>query len=86
MYKGDCTPEYRIKVEGTLHKRWSDWFSGMQIVNKDVHSSNPATILQGPISDQSALRGMLIKLWDLNFTLVEVIRINAESRKEIKDE
>jgi hypothetical protein len=82
MPKEEASSIYRIKVEGKLNKRWSDWFNGMQIVNVNEFSPNPVTVLQGPISDQSALRGMLIKLWDLNLTLVEVIRIDAESDKE----
>jgi hypothetical protein len=82
MPTGEVSSVYRIKVEGKLNKRWSDWFNGMQIVNVNEFSPNPVTVLQGLISDQSALRGMLIKLWDLNLTLVEVIRIDAESIKE----
>ena len=82
MHKEDKTWIYRIKVEGRLHKRWSDWFSGMLIEHKVERSANPMTIIQGPISDQSALRGILIKLWDLNLILVAVERIDANRCKE----
>jgi len=35
-----------------------------------------ATILTGAVADQSALRGILNKLWDLNLILVSVNRLN----------
>ena len=82
MQKTEEHITYQIKVEGKLHKRWADWFTGMHIEHQNVSVTNPVTILQGPVSDQAALRGMLIKLWDLNFTLVSVERIDTECPKE----
>ena len=73
---------YHIQVEGRLSKRWADWFDGMRITYSDQSLSGPVTMLEGQISDQSALRGILINLWDLNFILISVERIVSDHIKE----
>jgi len=62
---------YQIKVEGRLDASWSDWFNDMTIT-----LDSDTTTLTGAIADQSALRGILNKLWDLNLVLVSVNRLN----------
>ena len=43
----------------------------------------PLTVLAGPVADQAALRGILNRLWDLNLTLISVIRVEqARHRQE----
>ena len=64
------TSVYQIKVQGQLDKSWSGWFSGMTVT-----SDGDITALTGPVADQSALRGILTKLWDLNLALISVTRI-----------
>lgn len=61
---------YRIEVEGQLDESWSGWFSGMTLTSQDDVST-----LTGPLADQVALRGLLSRIWDLNLTLVSVIRL-----------
>ena len=61
-----------IKVQGKLDDRWSEWFSGLTIVV--ASESPPVTKLIGVI-DQSALRGILSRMWDLNLTVLSVDRI-----------
>lgn len=61
---------YEICVEGQLDARWSDWFDGMTICNREDGS----TILRGPCVDQSALFGVLTKIHTLNLTLISVER------------
>lgn len=61
---------YRIRVEGQLDQSWSSWFSGMTVSFQDGVST-----MTGPITDQSALRGLLSKIWDLNLTLISVVRL-----------
>lgn len=65
-------PRYRISVEGILDPAWNEWFNGLNITTEQGHI--PTTTLSGPISDQAALRGILNKLWDLNLTLIAVVR------------
>jgi len=64
---------YEITVEGILDGKWSDWFNGMKIT-----FGSGSTTLTGAVADQSALRGILFKIWDLNLTLLSVIRIESE--------
>lgn len=61
---------YRIKLKGCLDHKWSDWFEQMAISTKD-----DKTILTGPVADQAALHGLLIRIRDLNLTLLSVERI-----------
>ncbi len=61
---------YQIRIEGRLDGQWSDWFSGLTITALD----NNETLLTGPVADQSALRGILERLWDLNLVLISVER------------
>jgi hypothetical protein len=35
------------------------------------------TTLTGPVPDQAALRGMLIKIWDLNLILLSVNAVDT---------
>ena len=64
---------YRIRVKGHLDDTWSYWFEGMAI------SSNGAeTILTGPIADQAALHGLLIRIRDLNLTLLSLECLTSE--------
>ena len=70
----DRPATYQIKVEGKLDQSWSDWFSGLTIT---VEGQGPAsTTITGAV-DQSTLRGILTKIWDLNLTLISVTRLDA---------
>jgi hypothetical protein len=62
---------YRIRVEGHLDTAWSDWFEGFAF----THEPNGETTLSGPIVDQSALQGVLLKLSSLNVSIVAVNRV-----------
>lgn len=66
---------YRIEVQGTIGPRWEAWFEGLALGVRDGGDGTPITTLTGPVADQSALRGILAKLWDLNLTLLSVTRI-----------
>ena len=65
---------YRIKVKGQLGDSWSGWFEDMAI-----SSNSGETILTGPVADQAALHGLLIRIRDLNLTLLSVKRLAADS-------
>ena len=60
---------YEIKVKGCLSPDWADWFNGMTLLT-EVEGSN--TTLRGPIVDQAALYGLLVKVHDLGLTLLSV--------------
>ena len=61
--------QYEICVKGHLDPRWSHWFEGLAIALK----ANGETRLSGPIVDQAALYGLLIKIRDLGLPLVSVM-------------
>ena len=63
---------YRIKLNGRLDRKWSDWFDQMEISTK-----GDQTILTGPVADQAALHGLLIRIRDLNLTLLSVERLES---------
>jgi hypothetical protein len=69
---------YEIQVQGELDKGWEAWFNGLAVTLKYGSEQPPTTTLFGPVADQSALRGILCKLWDLNLTLISVRRIEKE--------
>jgi hypothetical protein len=64
---------YEIHVKGHLNSSWSDWLEGMEVKLLD----NGEMILSGPILDQSALMGVLIKLSRLNLAIISVNQIQA---------
>ena len=55
-------------IKGHLDSEWSDWFDGLTITMVD----NGETILTGPIVDQTALHGVLIKIRDLGLPLLSL--------------
>jgi len=65
---------YQITVLGHLSSDWSEWFDGLAI----VQTSTGETILYGPLADQAALHGVLIKVRDLGLPLLSLRRIEAE--------
>lgn len=66
---------YEIRVKGHLDQHWSAWFDAMTITNVE----NGDTIISGSLLDQAALHGLLIKVYNLNLTLISVLRIEADS-------
>lgn len=69
---------YRITIQGHLNSEWSDWFDGLTITLVD----NGETILTGPIVDQTALHGVLIKIRDVGLPLLSLTRVEPEREHE----
>jgi hypothetical protein len=69
---------YQIQVQGQIGERWSHWFRDMRISHQPTQAGRSVTTLTGPVPDQAALRGILSKLWDLNLTLLSVIRLEPK--------
>ena len=72
--KMDKSCIYRIRVEGHLADRWSDWFEGLAIHN----DLNGEAILSGSLPDQAALIGVLNRIQSLNLVLISVKRSSLE--------
>ena len=69
---------YQIVVKGHLDREWSEWFGGLTITLADTGE----TILSGPIVDQTALHGVLIKIRDLGLPLLSLTRIERGNASE----
>lgn len=69
--------QYRIKLKGHIDKKWSDWFEQMAI-----STEGNETILTGPVADQAALHGVLIRIRDLNLSLLSVERLEPDQEKK----
>ena len=61
---------YRIRVRGHLHNRWSEWFGGLAVQRQE----DGTTVLVGPVVDQAALHGVIIRIRDLGLPLLSVKR------------
>jgi hypothetical protein len=71
---------YQIRVRGHLGANWSEWFEGLQITNQD----NGEAVLTGPVADQTALHGLLVRVRDLGLPLIEVKR-TSQCQQEPKE-
>lgn len=68
---------YQIRVKGHLGHEWSEWFDNMAITLEP----DGDTILSGPVVDQAALHGLLVKVCDLGLTLISLEQIEASPRQ-----
>ena len=69
---------YQIVVKGHLDSEWSEWFDGLTI----TLVGNGETILSGPIVDQTALHGVLIKIRDLGLPLLSLTHTETGRENE----
>jgi hypothetical protein len=69
---------YRIRILGTLDKKWSDYYGGMTIEHDIVLNQYPVTILTGRLVDQAALIGVINSLYDLGCPLLSVECVEAQ--------
>ena len=69
---------YEIRIKGVLDRKWADWFGTFNI----SPLANGETILIGQVTDQSALRGIVSQILNLNLELISVVKI--EDKGEIK--
>jgi len=62
---------YQIRVRGHLSQERAEWFDGLTIQNQP----NGDALLTGPVPDQAALHGLLIRIRDLGLPLLSVLCI-----------
>jgi hypothetical protein len=73
---------YTIRVRDHLNSGWSHWFEDLTI----SHDPNGETLITGPVRDQAALFGVLMKVRDLGVTLISVNCLNPEqSRPDVEE-
>ncbi len=71
----DRSAHYQICLEGKLDERWLSWFEGLDIIS----SVDDQTIIRGKF-DQSALRGLFNRIFDLGLELVSVQQQDPDNK------
>ena len=67
---------YEIRIKGHLDDRWADWFEGLTFTRE----SDGTTLLDGPLTDQAALHGVLNKIRDLGLPILSVQLVRPARR------
>ena len=71
---------YEICVQSHLDQHWSAWFEGLTI----TYDADGNTILCGPLADEAALHGVLIKVRDLGLPILMVKRLPPDKEKQAR--
>jgi len=69
----DQPATYQIQVDGKIDPDWSDRLAGMTIRLTAEEASPPVTTLNGELSDQAALAGVLNTLYELHLSILSVL-------------
>ncbi len=67
---------YHIRVKGHLDDSWAAWFDGLALTRE----ADGTTLISGPLPDQAALHGTLLKIRNLNLELVSVIPVSLSGQ------
>ncbi len=70
-----------ITVRGRVAPHWSRWLGELQLSYRLSVDGDDVTDLKGTLADQSALQGVLNRIWNLNLTILSV-RTSADASEE----
>jgi hypothetical protein len=73
---------YQINVQGRIDAHWSDRLAGMKIRIREEQSSQNITTLEGEVSDQAALLGVLNSLYELHLPIISVVVLPVQIEKK----
>jgi hypothetical protein len=82
QYPFDCPGQYQIRVQGTLKKCWIDHLEGLEISTGPWGNYHLVTQINGWLSDQTALGGLLDLLNDLGMVILTVERLELDEEIE----
>ena len=71
---------YQIRIRGHLSDKRAEWFDGLTIENQP----DGEALITGPVADQAALHGLLIRIRDLGLPLLSVLCV--EPSKDTPDD
>ena len=71
----DRPATYQVKVQGRIDPNWSDRMAGMQIRIAPEQTTPPITTLEGEVSDQAALLGVLNSVYELHLPIISVVAL-----------
>ena len=74
-YSFDRPAVYQILLQGRLPRTWWNTVAGMTLDTTVVAGEEPMTVLRGEVADQAALCGLLNQLYDLQLTILSVVRL-----------
>ncbi len=77
---------YHICVQGAIDPSWSDRLEGMKIHLSVVEGDARVTTLEGELSDQAALAGVLNSLYELHLPVLMVMRMSVKPPRTKNDE
>jgi hypothetical protein len=69
----DRPASYQINVQGKIDPSWSDRLAGMKIRITEEQETQKITTLEGEVSDQAALMGVLNSLYELHLSIISVV-------------
>lgn len=67
-----------IRVKGQIDEHWSSWFEDLTL----TYTAQDETVLNGAVTDESALYGLIARLRDLGLALVSVDSEEASADPE----
>ena len=72
---------YQIRILGEIDQFRADWFTSKGYETSTILAEQPITVLKGIVTDQSHLRGILNKIWDLNFEVILVEKLGLVKKE-----
>ena len=72
-FSTDMPTYYDIRLKGHLDDHWSAWFDNLTIRNE----ANGEMVLHGPLADQAALHGVLMRIRDLSLPLLAISAVET---------
>jgi hypothetical protein len=72
---------YEIRIQGHLGSNAATWFPDLAI----ERAPNGETIMVGPVADQAALHGILMRIRDLGLTLILVRQLAIGQNKSFEE-
>ena len=79
---GQDSGRYAVRLAGHLHPRWAARFDGMTL----THFEDGTTVLEGDITDQAALHGVIRTVRDLGLPLVSLTRLNDSASGQLSSD
>ena len=70
---------YRIEVQGEVRPNWADRLGGMRVLPSTLVAGNKVTVLEGRVSDQAELAGILNTLYAHHLPLLAVQCLESDS-------
>lgn len=78
---------YEITVSGDIPQKYIKWLNGFEekITPNSDSKDHKRTCFVVKMADQSQLRGLLVKLFDLNLELISFVKVSDSYEKGVKN-